>query len=197
MPEIWGIHNDKFDATYLVERGFVSIGWDAIGDLREVGDDQERMKQEVARAYPGQKPGAVPVVAGVLRRFAFTAQTGDLVIAPNRKARTLNFGRITGPYSHHPAEPTHRHRRMIEWLVTEVPRANFSQSALYEVGSAVTMFRVSSHADEFLARIAGTGRMDVPASAWRSMRSRWRSLRTNPALRRWRPTPKTLSSRHC
>lgn len=155
MTEMWGLHNDKFAAPTLVTEGYVSIGWDRIDDLRLIGDDQAAVKVTVQSAYPHNKPGAIPVVAGVLRRFAFTAAVGDYVIAPNKKARTLNFGRISGSYEFHSDEPTHRHRRRVEWLRIEVPRSSFSQPALYEVGSAVTMFRVSRHAGEFLKVIHG------------------------------------------
>lgn len=162
MSQMWGLHNDRFDAPNLVAEGFVSIGWDRIGDLRSNGDDQGAMKVTVQSAYPNNKPGSIPVVAGVLRRFAFTAAVGDYVIAPDKKARTLNFGKIAGPYEFHPKEPTHAHRRRVEWLRTEVPRSIFSQPALYEVGSAVTMFRVARHADEFLAVIHGAELHEYP-----------------------------------
>lgn len=153
MPAMWGIHNDKFDATELVAKGFVSIGWDGTGDLRRVGDDQPAMRALVAKVFPTMKPGAIPVTAGVLRRFAFVAQEGDWVISPNRKASTLNFGRLASPYEFHAEAPTHQHRRRVTWVRTDVPRTTFSQSALYEVGSAVTMFRVANHAQEFLAAL--------------------------------------------
>lgn len=153
MPTMWGIHNDKFDATELVAKGFVSIGWDGTGDLRRVGENQPAMRELVDGIFPTMKPGAIPVTAGVLRRFAFVAQEGDWVISPNRKASTLNFGRISGPYEFHADAPTHQHRRKVTWVCTDVPRSTFSQSALYEVGSAVTMFRVANHAQEFLAAL--------------------------------------------
>lgn len=36
-----------------------------------------------------------------------------------------------------------------------LPRTSFSQAALYEVGSAVALFQVTSNADEFLAALQG------------------------------------------
>lgn len=162
MTPMWGIHNDTFDATELVAKGFVSIGWDATKDLRVVGDDQPAMRAHLSSVYPAMKAGAVPVTAGVLRRFAFVAQEGDWVVAPNKKASTLNFGRLAGPYEYHPDASTHRHRRKVTWIQTEVPRSTFSQPALYVVGSAVTMFRVSNHSQEFLAHVTGSPSMPLP-----------------------------------
>ena len=48
---MWGIHNDAL--TYeLVDQGFVSIGWDAIGDLRKIGPTRQDFKEATLAAYP-------------------------------------------------------------------------------------------------------------------------------------------------
>ncbi|MBA4021700.1 MAG: restriction endonuclease [Gordonia sp.] len=148
MTQIWGIHNDVSDLD-LVEGEFVSIGWDEIGDLGAFGGDRAAIKTALAESYPASKPGAFPVWAGVLLRFGLEMQPGDLVIAPNKADSTINFGEIVGGYRFLPHEPTHRHRRRVRWLRTGVPRAVFSQKALYEIGSALTLFRVKNHASEF------------------------------------------------
>ena len=69
MSKVWGIPNDTLSATELVSGGFVSLGLDEIGDLRSIGDDQEAMKRAVSARYPQTKPGAVPGLAGYLRRM--------------------------------------------------------------------------------------------------------------------------------
>ena len=131
----------------------MSVGWREVGDLTRTGPDKELMKQRVASCYPGAKPGAIPVWAGVLLRFAYEMQVGDFVIYPYRPDSTLNFGRVEGPYYYDSAADLHPNRRQVTWLKTAVPRTLFSKSARYEVGSAVTMFRVKNHADEFLSFI--------------------------------------------
>lgn len=146
MTTIWGIHNDVFSAE-LVEQNFISVGWE-VPDLRRIGDDQTAMKEAVARAYPTAKPGAIPVWAGVLRRFAFEMTEGDIVIAPYRPDSTLNFGVVAGPYRYEPGE-RHPHRRSVTWTHLGVPRSLFPQPALYEIGSAVTLFQVRRNADAF------------------------------------------------
>ena len=142
---MWGIHNDTISADELVAQGYVSIGWESMNDLNQVGNDQTAMKNVLAERYPHVKPGAIPVWAGCLRRFAFVAQVGDLIVAPNKATSTLNFGRLTGPYEWRADEPVHRHRRPVTWIETDVPRSNFPQPALYEIGSAVTMFEVRKY----------------------------------------------------
>jgi restriction system protein len=154
MVSIWGIHNNQPDLD-LVANGFVSIGWDKVKDLSLVGQAREELKALVAEAYPSAKPGAIPVWAGVMQRFAFEAQSGDVVIYPNSATATLNFGRLDGSYYFDAAAEKHKHRRKVVWLQTDVPRTTFSKSARYEIGAAVTMFRVKNHAEEFAAYLSG------------------------------------------
>ena len=161
MATLWGIHNNQPELD-LVGQGFISIGWDPIGDLRELKDDPVGLKAQIAAAYPAAKPGAIPVWAGVLNRFAFGMAQGDFVISPNKADSTLNFGRVSGDYYWTADAETHRHRRPVEWLRLGIPRARFSQSARYEIGSAVTLFTVKHHAAEFMAFINSGDAPPVP-----------------------------------
>lgn len=153
MTTVWGIHNDTIPAAQLVEQGFISLGWDELGDLRQIGDDQDGMKAAVSSAYPSTKAGAIPGLAGYLRRFAFEAAVGDLVVSPSKQQPVYNIGRIVGDYEFHGEEPTHRHRRSVEWLVVDAPKAAFSQTARYELGSSISFFQVANHADEFVRAV--------------------------------------------
>ncbi len=148
MNTMWGIHNDALGAE-LVEKGFVSIGWEEVPDLRTIEADRTFLKDVVQRTYPHIKPGAVPVWAGILYRFGFEMQQDDLVVAPYRADSTLNFGVVDGPYEYHADVARHPHRRKVRWLRTGVARGLFPQPALYEIGSAVTLFQVRKHADVF------------------------------------------------
>lgn len=162
MTAMWGIHNDKPQFDFVGD-GYVALGWSKLADLRVIGNDKEAMKAAVAAAYPDAKPGAIPVWAGQLLRFAFDMQVGDIVVYPFKADSTLNFGRIESEYWWEQGAPDDRHRRKVTWLKTGVPRAGFSKSARYEVGSAVTLFRVKSHADEFSAFLANGAVVPAPA----------------------------------
>jgi restriction system protein len=154
MLVIWGIHNDHPELE-LVEHGFVSIGWPGIGDLNRTGGDRESIKLEVESAYPRAKAGAIPVWAGVLYRFAFEMKVGDYILYPYKPDRTLHFGRVEGDYYFDADAEMHRHRRKVKWLQVDVPRDAFSQAARYEIGSAVTLFKVKNHSTEFLPYFTG------------------------------------------
>jgi predicted Mrr-cat superfamily restriction endonuclease len=56
MPALWGIHNDQ-SSLDLVKGGFVSIGWEEIGDLRILDTSREGLKLRLAQTYPTAKPG--------------------------------------------------------------------------------------------------------------------------------------------
>lgn len=148
VTTIWGIHNDQPSLDF-VNSGFISIGWDAEGDIREIGTDREAIKRQLGISRPDAKAGALPIWAGVLYRFAYEMKVGDLVIYPHKFDSTLNFGRIEGDYYWDADAPIHRSRRRVEWLQTGVPRVRFSQAARHEVGSALTLFSVKRHVGEF------------------------------------------------
>lgn len=151
----WGIHNNALTAQELLADGFVSIGWDAVPDLREVGYHAEVIDRALRASYPDEAPGAYPNWVAILRKFAFELRPGDMVVAPDKGTRTVNIGRVSGGYWYEPSAPVHRHRLPVEWLVAGVGRDHFSQAALNEIGSALTLFRVQSNVEEFEQALGG------------------------------------------
>lgn len=150
MKPVWGIHNDKLTSE-LVDGGFISIGWERIGDLSKIGADRDALKSAQKSAFPDTKPGAVPVQAGTLYRLAFEMAIGDVVVAPYRPDSTINLGVVTGPYAYVADALVHPHRRPVKWMKLGVPRTVFTRPALNEIGSAITLFSIRKHAAEFLA----------------------------------------------
>jgi restriction system protein len=153
---LWGIHAPKGGGADILfyEKDLIAIGWERIGDLSEF-TDREALKDEVAECYPDKKPGAIPVTAGTLHRFAREIQEGDIVVHHRRAEHRIYLGRVTGPYRHAPElSDRYPNVRPVEWLA-KYPRTRFSQGALYEIGSAVTLFQVKNYADEFIAALEG------------------------------------------
>jgi restriction system protein len=154
VPKIWGIHNDQ-PSLDLVSGGFISIGWEGLGDLSGIEVSRDVLKPLLSAAYPSAKPGAIPVWAGMIVRFANEIQVGDYVVSPNKADRTLNFGVVDGEFYVEPDTDLHPNRRKVRWLKTGVPRDDFSKSALHELGSALTLFQVKTHAGELLQFLRG------------------------------------------
>lgn len=150
---VWGIHMGAHVDSSPIEDGYIAIGWDRIGDLSVLKPTREAFKADLLRAYPDTKPGAVPVQAGVLYRFVHEMEKGDIVIYPSKNDRMVNIGSIAGGHSFSSEDryqyPNHR---KVEWLA-HIPRDEFPQAALNEIGSAVTLFSVSRYANDFLKRI--------------------------------------------
>jgi restriction system protein len=129
----------------------IAIGWHEIGDLRRLGSSRDAFKAAFTKVFPSEKSGAIPVKAGVLYRFFKDIRVGDLIVYPSKADRMINVGVVTSDYLFLPeVNIEYPHRRRVEWRL-HAPRAQFSQKALYEIGSAVTLFQVTNNADEFLA----------------------------------------------
>lgn len=160
---LWGIHAGRLgDADNLfLKKNVIAIGWDELGDITPIGGDREALKAKLAETYPKAKPGAIPVHAGQIFRFISEMELGDLIVYPSKIDRQVHIGEVTGEYRHDGSlNAEYPNLRAVRWL-GEYPRTRFSQGALYEIGSALTLFQVKNYADEFLAALAG----EAPATA--------------------------------
>lgn len=157
VPTIWGIHagrTGEADTLFLKEK-LIALGWSKMGDLSKIRSDREAFKAKVAETYPSAKPGAIPNKAGQLFRFVHEMKEGDVAVYPSKHDRMVHIGRVSGPYKYDPSkEESYPNRRATVWLKA-VPRTIFSQGALYEIGSAITLFQVKNYAHEFLAALEG------------------------------------------
>jgi restriction system protein len=163
---LWGIHAGKTgDADSLfLKKNLVAIGWSQVGDLGRFPPDREAFKQAIAATYPDIKRGAIPNNAGQLYRFVHEMQIGDYVAYPSKSDKHIHLGKITGSYQYDPVFMAgYPNQRSVTWL-KKVPRTDLSQGALYEIGSAMSLFQIKSYADEFFAALAGE-LAPVPAAA--------------------------------
>lgn len=154
---IWGIHAGKTgDADSLfLKKNCIALGWTKMGDLSVLKPDRDAFKSRVVEAYPDAKPGAIPGSAGQLFRFVHEMKPGDLVVYPSKRDRQIHLGRVEGGYRYDPkTEPGYPNVRAVKWQRV-VPRTQFSQGALYEIGAAMSLFLVKNYADEYRASIEG------------------------------------------
>lgn len=161
---IWGIHAGKTgDADSLfLKKNVVALGWEEAGDVGRLPASREAFKEKIQRTYPDWKPGKVPNAAGQLYRFVHEMKTGDLVVYPSKLDRHINIGEIIGKFEYRPdVHPGYPQMRSIKWL-KHLPRTDFSQGALYEIGSALSFFQVKNYADEFLIALEGRKDIAVP-----------------------------------
>ncbi|MCB1377151.1 MAG: restriction endonuclease [Alphaproteobacteria bacterium] len=147
---LWGVHMDASVGTDPTDKGYIAIGWNQLGDLSKIAANREAFKKAVLEGIVGAKPGSIPVQAGVLFRFLHEVKEGDMIVYPSKMDRMVNLGRIAGPYRYDPKQnPDYPNCRKVQWL-KHLPREEFSQEALYEIGSFITFFAVRTNKDEFL-----------------------------------------------
>lgn len=153
---IWGIHAGKTgDADSLFfQKKRIALGWKELGDLSKL-KTRDEFKDKYTRTYSDAKPGSVPTSAGQLFRFVHEMQKDDLVVYPSRRDRLIHICRVESDYGYDskPGE-NYPHFRSVKWLKS-IPRTQFTQGALYEIGSAMSLFLVRNYADEFLAALEG------------------------------------------
>lgn len=155
---IWGIHAGKTGDAHKIflSQDVVALGWTAMGDLSKLPPNRSGFKKAYAAAYPDAKKGAIPLSAGQLFRFVHEMQIGDLVAYPSKSDHRIHIAKVTGNYffsdNHKRSYP---HQRRVEWL-RDFERSDFSQEALYEIGSAMSLFQINNYADEFLTALSSS-----------------------------------------
>ena len=116
-PRYWkiapGAHAWNWDACR--EGGFVSIGWEDLGDVGAMSEEEfdTRMAEEIAN-HDDWGPGAKQVW-----RFAHEIAAGDILVANRGMSDVIGFGRVTGAYEFEPGLP-HGHHRAVDWFDTGV-----------------------------------------------------------------------------
>lgn len=152
--KVWGIHTQD-DALFL-EKNTIAIGWGAFGDLTHMENDREVFKKRYVESYPDAKKGSIALASGMLYRFRYEMQIGDYVVFPSKSNREINIGVVDGEYQYeasaHHTPGEYINRRRVKWL-KHLPRTAFSQGALYESATAMSLFTIKNYAVEFLASL--------------------------------------------
>ncbi len=152
---LWGIHAGRSGEaeSLFINGSVIALGWDKIGDLKGIGDTREAFKTYYASKHPNMKQASIAGSAGQLFRFVREMKVGDFVAYPSKQSRTIHLGKITGEYDFVTSQlHSFPQQRKVEWK-KEVPRTHFSQGALYEIGSALTLFTIRTYAEEFLSAL--------------------------------------------
>jgi len=101
-------------------------------------------------------PGAINNTAGMFYRFVYEMKIDDLVIYPSKISRQVHIGEIKSEYKYQPEiDNDFPNQRDVVWKKS-YPRTHFSQPALYEIGSALSLFQVRNYADEFITALVGS-----------------------------------------
>jgi len=148
--KIWGIHTK--DDNLFLKNDVIAIGWSDLGDLSNIDANRDAFKEKYTQVYPDAKKGSVATGAGMLYRFRHEVQVGDYVVFPSKSDRKVNIGVVEGEYVYDSTQVEYVQTRKVKWL-KHLPRMAFSQGALYEIGSAMSLFSVKNYANEFMAAL--------------------------------------------
>jgi restriction system protein len=80
---------------------------------------------------------------------------GDDVVYRSKIDRQIHIGQVVGEYEHRPdLSDEFANVRQVKWIGA-YPLTQFSQGALYELGSALTLFQVKNYIDDYRAALTG------------------------------------------
>ncbi|HET6860023.1 MAG TPA: restriction endonuclease, partial [Streptomyces sp.] len=100
-----------------LDGGFISVGWDAIGDAARYPDEKEltaAFHVAYSEEYHGHKPTLTTKAREVWRMSRL--QPGDLVVANRGTSEILAVGTVTGSgYVWRPDREEHRHTVTVDW----------------------------------------------------------------------------------
>ncbi len=156
---VWGVHTQ--DDKLFLEKNVIAIGWREMGDLSQLAASRDAFREKYEETYPDAKKQGIAIGTGMLYRFCHEMKIGDYVVFPSKSDRQVNIGIIEGEYSYKPSQTEYVQQRQVKWL-KHFPRKNFSQSALYEIGSAMSLFAVKNYADEFLKALDKNFKVNSP-----------------------------------
>lgn len=151
---VWGIHTR--DDMLFLKQSIIAIGWPELGDLSNIAPDRESFREKMIEAFPDAKKQSIATMNGQVYRFAHEVQKGDYVVYPSKADRMINIGIVVSDYFYFPelgdTKFDYVNRRKVKWL-KHIPRMSFSQGALYEAGSAMSLFMIKNYSDEYLSAL--------------------------------------------
>lgn len=126
------------------EAGYISIGWNQIGDLNKFPSVNDIRTAYIA-CYGNPKPAKTANAVAMLRKFRDEIQKGDTVISYSPERREYLVGEDQGQYQYMPEDKQiggHSHARTVNWLGS-VSRDVLPISTRNSLGSTLTLFSLS------------------------------------------------------
>ena len=156
--KVWGVHTQ--DDYLFLHKDVIAIGWKDFGDLKAIENTRDAFKEHYATVYPQSKKQAIANSAGMLYRFIYEVQAGDYIVFPSKSDRKINIGVVEGEYEYVPSALEYVQQRKVRWI-KHLPRTLFSQGALYESGSFLSLFLIKNYSEEFVAALDDNFKKDT------------------------------------
>lgn len=146
------------DENYALANNVAIIGFNRYPSLSAVSS-YEGIVTIIKNTTPEDSSRVIGNFAGQLWAFTLSMQEGDIVVLPRKLTAQVALGRVTGPYKYQPVDDKDRHTRPVEWIRTDIPRAEFNQDLLYSFGALLTVCNITRNnaAQRIQAMLDGKG----------------------------------------
>jgi len=139
-----------------LQHGFVGVGWLRNTDFSpflQLGTREfhEKFDAVLRLEDPDRSNVAIGQNIGNLYAFCCMIQVNDIVIVPETSKQCFHIGTIISGYQYTPTSGDscdYSHRREVRWIPTPFSREGISEPLRNSLGSIMTVFSVSKHAEE-------------------------------------------------
>jgi frataxin-like iron-binding protein CyaY len=126
-----GENANKWDEFY--NQGEMAVGWDALGDLRKLGDKDQIVK-EIQKVYNTESASFNNALANI--EFRDIIQIGDIIIPKKGRQEYLGFGIVGSEYYYDNKALDYKSRRKVTWVkrgVWNAPNADIVLKTLTDI----------------------------------------------------------------
>lgn len=145
---IWGMHSQDDNLFLNSKQPVIAIGWKEIGSLQNFNNNIEDYKTTYSNTYKNKSKSSIAGSVAQIYKFKEKMEIGDYVVFSSKSDRKINIGVIDSDYFYQEGE-RYPNRRKVKWL-KHIPRTCFTQGALYEIGSFLSVFQIKNYSDEIL-----------------------------------------------
>lgn len=132
----------EYETKFLNDKR-VYITWQNLNhDLSKLHSRKELMAL-LDKTYPDNKPKALQNYVSQVWPAVHDMKPGDWIVLPSKLKSAIHIAEITGGYEYDSkAEDPFYHSRTVNWIATDISRANFDQDLLYSMGAFLTICRI-------------------------------------------------------
>lgn len=147
MAEYWTVRVGKYGerTTWAFDNSLVGGGWIDVPDLSKC-NSREEITELISDVYEGSKH-QLANYTGQLWRLRSEIKIGDFIVLPVRSTSQVAIGKVSKGYHYlrNEEDLSKRHVLGVQWLKTDIARSRFKQDLLYQMGSALTVFKLANN----------------------------------------------------
>ena len=150
----WGIRAGKGGEGHklFLDRCVIALADAELGDLSKLEQTRESFYAVYRKLHPDETRTGSAGIAGKFFRFMNEVVIGDFIVYPALPEKLVYVAKITGKYKFVNTSD-YPHQRAVKWTYV-IPKKEFTQNALYELGAARTFFEFKKNIQELKAKMS-------------------------------------------